>query len=442
MPRIYDLRFAIYALCGWMSVAGGVNAEETKRVPIDLPTALRLAGAQNLDVKIAREKLAEAQATEDQARQTFFPWIAPGVTYRRHEGQIQDVSGNMFRADKQSYNIGASINAQLDIGEALYKTLAAKQITKAAGESLKSQQLQAASLAAQSYFELAKADAVIHTTEEAVRISENYEQQIQVAVESGLAFAGDKLRVTVQTEKFRLLLKQAEVQRKLASVRLAEVLRLNLAEELSPSQSELAPLTLVDTNQAISGLLQEAFSNRPEIKQSRAFVSAAEETKNAAVRGVWIPTLSAQAFAGGLGGGKDEATGNFSDTADFAATLSWKVGPGGILDSSRVDITKSRLKTAELASEKVRQEIEKEVVDAAVQTESLREQMKSAQRVLQAAEKNLQLNQERKEFAVGAVLEVLQAQQDLAKAKADYLSSVADYNKAQYALVHAIGQIK
>ncbi len=440
---ICDLRFTIYALCGVISLLStAAGAEEPKRVPIDLPTVLRLAGAQNLDVQMARERLVEAQASEEQARQNFFPWIAPGVTYRRHEGQIQDVSGNVFSADKQSYNVGASINAQLDIGDALYKTLASKQITKAAGEALKSQELHAISLAAQSYFELAKADAVIRTTEEALRVSENYEQQVQAAVEGGLAFAGDKLRVTVQTEKFRLSLKQAEAQRQLASVRLAEILKLSLSEELSPSENELAPLTLVDTNQAISSLVQEAFSNRPEIKQSRAFVSAAEENKKGATRGVWIPTLSAQAFAGGLGGGKNESTGNFSDTADFAATVSWRVGPGGILDSSRVDLSKSKLKTAELTSEKVRQEIEKQVVDAAVQAESLREQMKSARRVLQAAEDNLKLNRERKEFAVGVVLEVVQAQQDLARAKADYLSSVADYNKAQYSLIHALGQIK
>src|SRR5262249_52783590 len=58
--------------------------------PIDLPTALRLAGAQNLDVKIAQSRLAEAKANYTSALSQFFPWIAPGAAFRRHENQIQD----------------------------------------------------------------------------------------------------------------------------------------------------------------------------------------------------------------------------------------------------------------------------------------------------------------------------------------------------------------
>src|SRR4051794_14031407 len=124
---ICDLRFSIYACAALIATTCTVNALEIKveKNSIDLPTALRLAGAQNLDVQIAREKLTEARVAEEQARQQFYPWIAPGITYRRHEGQIQDVSGNMFRADKQSYNVGASVVAQLDLGDAIYKTLAA-----------------------------------------------------------------------------------------------------------------------------------------------------------------------------------------------------------------------------------------------------------------------------------------------------------------------------
>src|SRR4051812_47240801 len=45
---------------------------------IDLPTSLKLAGAQSLDIQIAREKLAEAKANYESAIWQFFPWIEPG----------------------------------------------------------------------------------------------------------------------------------------------------------------------------------------------------------------------------------------------------------------------------------------------------------------------------------------------------------------------------
>jgi outer membrane protein TolC len=61
---------------------------------------------------------------------------------------------------------------------------------------------------------------------------------------------------------------------------------------------------------------------------------------------------------------------------------------------------------------------------------------------LQAAAETLKLSEERKEFAVGNVLEVIQAEQDLTRARADYANAVVDYDKAQYALTRAIGGLK
>lgn len=123
------------------------------------------------------------------------------------------------------------------------------------------------------------------------------------------------------------------------------------------------------------------------------------------------------------------------------ASLSWRVGPGGLLDRARIDASKSRLKTTELSAEKVRQAVEQQVVDATIQVRSLQQQIVTAQNVLKTAEENLKLTAQRKEFAVGVVLENIQAQEDLTKARADYISAIADFNKAQYALLRAIGSM-
>src|SRR5437899_1144019 len=77
------------------------SAQPTNQTyPIDLPTALRLANAQNLDIQIARERLKEAKANHQSAMEQFFPWISPAAAYRRHEGRIQAVDGAIFDADK------------------------------------------------------------------------------------------------------------------------------------------------------------------------------------------------------------------------------------------------------------------------------------------------------------------------------------------------------
>ena len=53
----------------------------------------------------------------------------------------------------------------------------------------------------------------------------------------------------------------------------------------------------------------------------------------------------------------------------------------------------------------------------------------------------MRLARERKEFAVGVVLENIQAEQDLTRARLDYLRAVAEFDKAQYALLRAAGQL-
>ena len=49
------------------------------------------------------------------------------------------------------------------------------------------------------------------------------------------------------------------------------------------------------------------------------------------------------------------------------------------------------------------------------------------------------LNQQRKEFAVGAVLESILSEQELTRARLDYLNIIAEFNKAQYTLKKALG---
>src|SRR5207247_6748609 len=156
----WSLRFGVYLVFGVWCLVFSANAQPTNSAhPIDLPTALRLAGAQNLDVQIAREKLREAKANHQSAVTQFFPWVSPGITYRQHDDKIQNVQGDIIDVHKYSYAPGATVGVQLDLGDALFKTLAAKQIAKAADHALEAQRQESVFGAAQGYFELALAQS-------------------------------------------------------------------------------------------------------------------------------------------------------------------------------------------------------------------------------------------------------------------------------------------
>jgi outer membrane protein TolC len=425
------------------SVSGAANdSTNTSGVfPVDLPAVLRLAGAQNLDVQIARERLAEAQANHESAIAQFFPWLSPGASYRRHENRIQAVDGPIFDADKQSYTVGGALTAQMDLGEAIYKSLAAKQLVEAAGHALDAQRQDAVLAAAQGYFELAFAQAAVNVAKEATAISLDYETQVGRAVEIGLAFKGDHLRVQVQTQRNRLALRQAVELQRIAGARLAQTLHLRPAVELAANDADLAPLTLVSTNTPLDSLLRESFAARPELKQSQALVAAARESKNGTVYGPLVPSIGAQASVGGLGGGRNNETGNFGDQEDYSIGLGWRIGPGGLFDFSRKRAAESRLQGTTLTGLKARDEIGRQVVEAFTRLQSSSDQIETARQALIAAQEGLRLAQTRKEFAVGVVLETLQAEQDLTRSRLDYLKAVAEFNKAQYALHKALGRL-
>jgi Outer membrane protein len=108
----------------------------------------------------------------------------------------------------------------------------------------------------------------------------------------------------------------------------------------------------------------------------------------------------------------------------------------------RRDATPGHDYRGNLTAEKTRDDVIHQAVDAQTRVLSLRGQIDQAARAVDAAAETLKLSEERKEFAVGNVLEVIQAEQDLTRARTDYANAVVDYNKAQYALTRAIGGLK
>ena len=408
--------------------------------PIDLATALQLAGAQNLDIQIARERLAEVQANRQSALEQFFPWVTAGAAYHRRDGVAQAVpAGTISDAHYQSYNPGAALTAQMDLGDAIYKSLAAKQLVKASDHALEAQRQDTTLSAAQGYFELAKTSALVEVAREAMKTSRDYQQQLQLAVSSGIAFKGDALRVQSQTEHYEISLRQALERQRVAAAELALILHLDSQVELVPRDAGLAAITLFETNAAMDALVAQALRTRPELKQSQALLQAARAAKDGAVYGPLIPSVGAQAFGGGLGGGPDSGPSNFGPEGDYLVGVSWRIGPGGLFDSGRVHASKARLAATQLGEAKLKDTIASQVVVSLTRAQSLWAQIALAERNLATATETLRLTRERKQYGVGIVLEDIQAQQDLTQARSEYFSALAEYNKAQYALNRAVG---
>ena len=420
--------------------AQGQSKEPESPRPIDLATTLRLANARNLDVQIARERLNAAMANQRSSMEQLVPWFVPGFTWHRRDGLAQaSPSGVVAPAAYEATSPGIGLAAQSAVGDAVYNNLAAVQLVHAADEGVAAQSQDVVYQAANAYFELAKAQSLADIARDALTTSEDYQRQLHEAVSIGIAFRGDELRVQAQSEHYRIALRQAIAHRRISAIELARILHLDATADLIPQENELVPLVLYDTATSLETLLASANRARPELKQSEALIAAGRATHRASLYGPLIPSVGAQLFGGRLAGGPDTGHVRSGRMSDYAFALTWRVGPGGLLDYGRINASKAELASRELSDTKLRDVVSSEVVAAFTRIRALGEEIAFADTALSLAAETLRLTRARKEFGVGVVLEDIQAQEALIRARSEYVSAIADFNKAQYALRKAVG---
>ena len=286
--------------------------------------------------------------------------------------------------------------------------------------------------AAAGYFDLLRARAAVIAAEEAFRITQRHAEQIAATAEAGMTFQGDAARVRAARERAELTLNRVRTDQRLAAVRLAEILRLDPAVDLAPPDGDLAPLSVMSAGDDLGALVTRALASRPELDEAAARIEAARMQRRASHRGPLIPTIGAQASTGGLGGGPGSSslTRDFDMSSDFALGVSWRVGPGGLFDRNRQRETASRERQVELERERIQDSIRRQVVEQHARLRSLATQIELARKTLEATDQTARLSRQRRETGVGAVLEDLLAEDELARARRDYLATVAEYLRA------------
>src|SRR5262245_5064121 len=111
--------------------------------PINLPTALRLAGAQNPEILLAQERVLEAVALRQLAAAQLLPNLNVGSNLDMHGGVLQQSTGNILNVDRQSLYVGLGANAvgagtvnipglvwAGNISDAIYGVLISKQVVR------------------------------------------------------------------------------------------------------------------------------------------------------------------------------------------------------------------------------------------------------------------------------------------------------------------------
>lgn len=429
------LVLVLLALCR----AGVRGASDGGGDRIDLATALRLAGGRPLAVEAARERVREARARLDQDRMAAWPWLAPGVAYRRHDGRIQDIVGDVFDASKQQGSAVVALQAQIEPGEALYRILAARQVVRASEADAEARLRQALLDAAVGYVELARAAAGFASAEETLRLASETVRRVEDAVAAGRASATDAQRVRLQQGRGESARLQAALAMRVASARLAELLRLRPGAPLVPDLGEFVPTVWVAPGMTTDAMVASALAHRPELRRARALIDGASTRRDAAVKAPWIPSLGATVAGGGMAGGRHDGFAGGGWFGDYGLGVAWRVGPGGLGDRARLRSADAAVRLVQIERDQLGDRIAREVVEGRSRADAMAQALGPAATNVATAGRLLALARGRQDFGFGAVFDVIDAERELARAQSENIEAIASHNRSQWELWHALG---
>ncbi|MCI0457376.1 MAG: TolC family protein [Gemmataceae bacterium] len=427
------------------------------RHPIDLPTALRLAGANNLQIALAGERIREAQARLEAARAQWLPSLNAGLGYNHHDGRIQDTRGEILEVSRNALFVGggpnlgpapltgpAGPNPRLFLGlplaDVLFAPLAQRQQVQAARAARAATFNDTLLAVASTYLDLVLAQSQVAIAGEAVTNARELVRLIESRVRAGTAPPADGLRAQAELAERQRQQFQAEEAVRVVAAELVRLLRLDPAVTLFPLEGEPAPIALVAADAPLPALLAQGFSSRPELAAHQSLVNAALERLRQERWRPWFPTVQVGLSAGGFGGGEGSFLGNFSDRADFDALLVWELRNLGFGNRALQRERASQQVQARLTAEQVRDTIAAEVARAYYQVQLRQRQIEAARTQVRAAAEAVPLNFK---GIVGGDLRAIEGQQAvqaLAFARNQYLTAVIDHNRAQFELLRAIGQ--
>jgi outer membrane protein len=429
------------ALIFFVVLFGGRLAEGQEKPPVRLTLhdAVVTALKQNPQTKIVALQAAEAAQTQNLARAQLLPQAQFGVNEERMRENLEALFGRPFPGLPQHigpfdvFTAGPQFTIPI-IDLSLWEAWAAsKSDTAAAKDQAQVSREQVALLVTSQYLSALRASADVRASEARVELAQAIFDQASDLQKNGAGTGIDTLRsnVELQNEKQRLIASQTN--REVALFGLARLLDIDphqpveLTDEMSFYET---PVFTIDET------VEQAWQNRPELHQIESNLHGAEQRKRAAVD-ERLPTVQASGFWEYQGQTFD----NGIPAYQYQAGINVPLFTGGRIHAE--------IKRAELEVEKAKQQREDlrdqvalEVKTALAQLESARHQVDVANLGVQLAQQ--EVTQSRDRFAAGVAdnVEVVQAQDALARASDNQIEALFEYNQSRANLAHAEGHME
>ena len=455
-------------------------------LPVDLPTVARVAGADNLDIQQARQRIAAAQGNYESRIGSLFPVLAPTALFEHVEGTVRATPGALVGVGFNTFSASITLQLILSPGQVIYDIVAAGKRLEATHEALWGLRQDVLRRAANQYYELLLSQARVHAARDSLAQTRELLRIARLRVEKGVGVPADELQAEA-----RMAQRQQELVIEInrfhsASVDLASTLHLDPTVTLVPNQREIVQTVLVDAAIDVGELLSLAMDHRSELQEFRQLADAAgADTKSNWWK--WLgPQFSLGYQIGGITGHSsrsDQGSGVPGNLVinPFSPTGSFSSNPGAnglikeaILNASKRGAGRSdetfgfksqqkasagvgwRLSVSALGEQKTNQALERQASLAFHQTvDQIKAQVVrarqtglaaekligAARRQVSAAQEAVRLTEANLAAGMAVTLDVLVAEDSLAQARRQYADAVVRFNQAQVDLIAALGLI-
>jgi outer membrane protein TolC len=419
------------------------GAPSSELVALSLDDALQRGLRYNLGGITSEQSAQRAKAGSVVARSVLFPNFSGSL---REDAQQIDLASYGFKF-KFPPNLGINLPNIVgpfnffDLRGAVTQRVADLQAIRAyqsAREANRAADFSAADareivvyVVTASYLRVLAESARLDSARVQVESAQAIYQQAADRLAAGLSAKIDMTRsqVELQTQQQRLTAEEAEFAKQ--KIVLARLIGLSAGQVFNLTDKlPYAPLENLSLEQALS----EASQNRSDLKAAEAQLHAAELSRKAAVSEHY-PTLGISADYGVIGVNPASSHGTFS----VEGALKFPIWTGGRIrgDIEEADAT---LKQRRAEYEDLSSRVEADVRTAYLDLNAAAEQVSVAQSRRELAQDQLAQSRDRFTSGVADTVEVVQAQEAVASAEADYIADLNAHNLAKASVARAIGQ--
>lgn len=427
----WDFGFCLLASCILLGTAGAQDSSQ-----LSLDEAIKTALKNNRQFLIAQQNVEKAEDRVREAAGAGQLKVDGSATYQRFDKVAKASFGNnqIQLGNIDSKTARVSVAQPIDISGTIRSGVRTASLGLEAAQLDYERAKNDLILSVTNAYEgVARAQAFVIVTEEALKNSQERLRITQVQLDTGVAAQFDLLRAQTQVAQNEQAVISARNTLDLAKANLNNLLGRDLNNPVHIEE----PSSLPPVEQELDALVQTAMQMRPEVQAAEKNIQIANRNIFNAKRGI-LPSL---ALSGQMDFNFNTSTFNPRNTSFTAvAVLSVPVMDGGVTDA-KVEQARSDLKIAQITAAQIKEGVALEVRNAYLNLRDAKQKLEVAERGIAQATEGLRLARVRFEAGVSTPLEISDAEVAYTQAQTNRVNARYDYLNAYASLQRAIGKI-